>query len=179
MGIVPYPSGLSACQTRLGNQDLSLRDIEEIEQQIMVQTTDKTRKFASNLLKSCDEKKEPLIARQITMLDNASDPVMKINLLTPLIPYLDPQEVDQKLDKIEFEASISSDPKVQQAVTAQLQHLQFAQAKPVVHDLKEFTTRLSEIGTAVLNQNSLDPMVKELSQYQIQQVQQAAIGGCP
>jgi hypothetical protein len=177
MKIEQYPSELAACQTRLRGQDLSLQDIEEIEHEVMVQTTDKTRQFASSLLQRCDEKKKPLIDRQIVMLDQATDPVAKIGLLTPLIPYMEPQEVDEKLEKIEFEASLSSDPKVQKAVTKQLEHLQFAQAKPLVHDLKEFTLRLKSVGDAVLSQNSLDPMVKELNQYQIQQVRHAAARG--
>jgi hypothetical protein len=178
MGIEPYPSELSKCEIRLRSQDLSLQDIEEIEQQVMVQTTDKTRKFAVGILERCETKKQPLIARQITKLEAASDPAQKIGLLTPLIPYLEPQEVDEKLDKIQFEASLTTDPKVQKAVAKQLEHLQFAQAKPVVHDLHAFVARLKGIGEAVLNRNSLDPMLGELSQYQIQQVSQSAIRGC-
>jgi hypothetical protein len=178
MGIEPYPSELSKYEVRLGGQDLSLQDIEEIEQQVMVQTTDKTRKFAVGILQKCEDKKQPLIERQITQLDASTDPVAKIGLLTPLIPYLEPQEVDKKLDKIEFEATLSTDPKVQKAVVKQLEHLHFAQAKPVVHDLNAFVTRLKGIGEAVLNRNSLDPMLGELSQYQISQVTQAAIRGC-
>jgi len=178
MGIEPYPSELSKYEVRLGGQDLSLQDIEEIEQQVMVQTTDKTRKFAVGILQKCEDKKQPLIDRQIKQLDAASDPALKIGLLTPLIPYMEPQQVDEKLDKIQFEATLASDPKVQKAVTKQLEHLQFAQAKPVVHDLNAFVTRLKGIGEAVLNRNSLDPMLGELSQYQIQQVTQSAIRGC-
>ena len=69
-------------------------------------------------------------------------------------------------------------PKVRDAVTEQLKHLQFAQAKPVIHDLKDFVDRLKKVGHAVLNTNSLAPMFAALSDYQVEQIRRTAIAGC-
>jgi hypothetical protein len=180
MGSTAFPfkemGRLASFEARLG-EDLSLQQIEEIEQQIMVQTTDKTRGVAVGLLNRFDAKKPALIARQITMLDQAEDPVSKIKLLAPLIGYLDPDAVDEKLDKIQFEANLSDDPKVRNAATQQLKHLKFAQAKPFVRDLQDFVDRLGNVVRDVLQTNSLAPMLNGLSAYQVAQVQRGAIGG--
>jgi|GEM_PF-2715093 len=181
MGSTAFPSKemsqLASFEARMGD-DLSLQDIEEIEQQIVIQTTDKTRGVAVGLLNRLDAKKPALIDREIKKLGQTSDLISKINILSSLIQYLAPEEVSEKLAEIQFEASLVDDPKVRDAVTEQLKHLNFAQAKPVVHDLRDFVDRLKKVGNAVLNTNSLAPMFAELSDYQVEQIRRTAIAGC-
>ena len=157
--------------------DLSLQDIEEIEKQIVLETTDKTRGVAVGLLNRFEARKPALIERQITKIEEASDLLSKIEYLTPLIDYLDPDVVNERLDKIQFEASLASDPKVQDAVAKKLKHLQFAQAKPLVRDLKDFVGRLETVAAQVLNTNSLAPLFSEFNNVQISQINQAITAG--
>lgn len=183
MGSAAFPSRemkrLASFEARL-EEDLSLKDIEEIKKKIVVETTDKTVLVAGrwfDLFDKFNNKEDGLIEREVSRLEHASDPLAKINILDSLITYLDPREVDERLDKIQWEASLITDPKVQMAVKEKLQHLKFAQAKPIVRDLEEFARRLSEIGREVLNGNSLAPMTKELSPFQIGEIQRAIQAG--
>ena len=143
----------------------------------MLQTTDNTRGVSIGLLNRFEAKKPALIERQIIKIEESSDLLSKIEYLTPLIDYLDPAAVTEKLDQIQFEASLVNDPKVQEAVTKQLKHLHFAQAKPLVRDLKAFVGRLENIASQVLNTDSLAPLFTELNPVQITQIHQAVLAG--
>jgi len=167
---------LASLEARLNRADLSLQQIDEIAEQIVVQTTDKTRGVAVGLLNRCEARKPALIDRQIRLVQEATDPIAKIKLLTPLIGHLNPTEVDEQLKAIEFEASLSENPKVQEAVKKQLEHLQFAQAKPLLHDLKHFMDQAQKVGAAVQRTQSLAPL-QGWNNVQWGEVRRAAIGG--
>ena len=176
MGSTAFPSeearSFAKFEALLGREDLSLGDIEEIEQQIVVQTTDKTRGFALNLLNRCDAKKPALVDRQIQMFDQASSPVSKIKLLTPLIGYLDEDVVEKKIEAIQMEASLSSNQTVRDAVTKQLEHVKFAQAKPLIKDLDTFIADARKVGAAVERTGSL-ALLSQFNAPQLHEVQRA------
>jgi hypothetical protein len=150
----PEMRRLAALEARLGD-DLSLKDIEKIEEKIAKATTDTTQEVAIRLFERFESKKPSLIQRALVKVEKASGPAARVRLLTPLIPYLDPDVVDRKLNAIALEASLSNG-KTQRVVQNQLESLHFAQQNPVVQDLFEFKKRAREISTAIRNTNSLD-----------------------
>lgn len=173
MSFPPEFSELTSLEARL-SEDLSLGQIEEIEQQIvgLNQTTDKTRGIAVSLLNRFEAKKPALIDREIVRLEQATDPVSKIKLLTPLIGYLDPSAVVEKIEAIKLEASLS-DQKIQDAVKKQLEHLEFAQEKPVLHDLSEFIASARRIAETVEKSRTLDPLLQSMNPVQLREVRRA------
>ncbi len=176
MGSTAFPSNemrkLASFEARLG-EDLSLSTIEEIETQIADFTTDnKTRGIAINLLNRFEAKKTPLVDRQIQKLDQASDPVAKIKLLTPLMGYLEPDTVNEKFEAIQMAASLSSNKKVRDAVTKQLEHFKFAQEKPIIADLDTFASNALKVSSAVQRMQSFAPL-SQFNSPQILEVQRA------
>jgi hypothetical protein len=170
----PEMRQLAALERRL-NEDLTLDEIDEIEQQITAQATDKTRQVAINLLNRFEAKKPALIDRQITLLNDASDPVAKIRLLAPLMGYLDPEAVDTQLTAIEMDVALSSNEKVRAAAQKQLEHLKFAQKKPILHDLKTFADQARKVAAAVQRTQSLQPMLAEFNPIQLTEIRR--LGG--
>ncbi len=176
MGSMSFPSKemmqLASFEARLG-EDLSLQDIEEIEQQIvgLNQTTDKTRGIAVGLFNRLEAKKPALIDRGIVKMEQASDPVSKIKLLTPLIGYLEPSAVDEKLEAIKLEASLC-DQKIQDAVQKQLEHLEFAQQKPVIYEVEGLRAEMERIAQKIEESGTLDAL-KLLNPVQLGEVRRA------
>ena len=169
MNIVLFPpiNQLAKFEKKLGDH-LSLQSIEEIEDQIMCQTTDKTRSFAVNLIELFENKKLELIDNQVHQLDKAAGPLDRLKLLIPLIGYLEPEEVERRFDTIELDA-LSADEKIRKAVQKQLEPLRFAEHKPLVKDLAQFTVRAHEIADQVRREHSLAPL-QELSPVQLREV---------
>jgi hypothetical protein len=155
MGI-EFPSeemGLIASwESSLKNGDLSsVENIERIERQILREATDKTKDAASRIFVALERKKEPLIEREIEVLKGASS---KIEPLTHLMGYLPPEEIDNYIGEIAFEASLEEDPKVQAAV----EHLLFIKKKPLILDLDLFIQEANDIADLVEKSDSFSPL---------------------
>ena len=163
---------LGASVSRALNQkNLSLKECEELDRQIMDETTDKMKDVAIPLLMQVEEKKQTLVERQMVRLSKAETPLAKLNLLIPIIAYLEPEEVDRQLEAIQVDASLA-DPRIQNVMKSKLERVLFAQKKPLVRDLEAFGERIRKIAAVVRRTNSLNPM-EALNTIQCRQIQAA------
>ncbi|HSX37573.1 MAG TPA: hypothetical protein VLE95_01950 [Chlamydiales bacterium] len=155
----PQMRSLVELETRLGAEGLSLRDIEEIERQIeSVATDSRMQQIATRLFECSKKKKAILVQRQITRLDEEVDPILKYQFLSSLIGYLAPEEFDEKLNEIT--RLVDHNPKIEKAVKQWLEHLRFAQARPIIHDLDALVSRAEKVTRAIQESTALEPMIQ-------------------
>lgn len=180
MDNVSFPSemkALAAFEKSL-DADLSLEQMEKIGEQILnVKTTGaKTAQIGHQLLNRLEAKKDQVVQQRLDSLSRMQDPVKKIKELQSLMYFLPPEEIDRQFSAIEMEAGLLSgkDQKIKDVLEQQLQHLQFKQEKPVVHELDEYTPhnfveKVQNVANAIRNMESLEPL-KEFSQAQINEI---------
>ena len=175
MARVSFPriaARFAVLEARIAAKDLSLHKVEGIEERIIALTNDKTREFAMPLLSRLDDKRAGLVSRQVARLDSNRNPIAKLKQLESLMPHLSPEEVEGQFEAIEREVSLSSD-KIRETVSKQLQHLRFAQSRPILHELDgtphSFADQVRKIADAVRKTNSLAPL-QQLNSIQLQEI---------
>ena len=163
---------LAEIESRL-DKNLSLLEIEQTQQDLLDLKIDptltKTSEVVLNYFNCLEGKKKPLIEREVSLIAQTRGPQEKIDLLRPLIPYLTAEEIEITFEAIEGGISLLGDQKIKEAVTRQLQDLQFAQANPLLFDLEEFKKQVRDVARRIHESGSLVHL-NGLSQVQLGEV---------
>lgn len=164
----PFPSEVSkfaAFEKRI-SEELTLDQIDEIVDQILIEMSDKTREVGQKLLSQLSIKQQLLIDRQIAILEGNENPISKIDQLKYLLFFLSPEEIERQLDVIEMTLALYSeiDQRVIEAAKRELRLLRFRQDFPIVNDLfgeapSDFTFQMKKIAREIEKSGSLASLI--------------------
>ncbi|MBM3184419.1 MAG: hypothetical protein FJZ64_03845 [Chlamydiae bacterium] len=160
----------AAIEKAVNQKNLTLKRCDELANQIFEKFAN--QEVAIPLLQRVEQRRQELVQRQVERLDKSKTPLARLELLIPIIGDLDPDEAGERLEAIRLEAEMSGDPKILQAVRRQLEHVHFAEKKPIVKDLSEFTRRVGNIAKAVMATQTFDPL-RAFNKTQRQQLEEA------
>jgi hypothetical protein len=179
MGIHRLPSNnqeLASLEARLNAGDLTLGEIREIEDEILLRPIDeKTRKIGEGILVRAGEKRKTLVDREVVQLDGKSDLGSKVQRLNLLNGSLSPDEAEGEIDALLREIPLEEDVRAQSAALKMLEDLEFAIAEPIVHEFQEssestYSSRMLFLAKTMLSQNSLIPFKEGLNAAQHREI---------
>jgi hypothetical protein len=161
MDIQPSDSQyLISIESRLEAGDLTLGEIRDIEDEILLSPEEKTKKIGERIFSRMEGKRRSLIQREIVRLEGKDDigsKVLKMKLLNVL------EEPDGEALEILREVPLEEDVQVQKMVLGQLEEIRFAAAHPIVLELDDgalgsnFVSRVRRVARAMVEQNSITP----------------------
>ncbi len=177
----PIPSGwteFAALEARLNAGDLTVNELQDIQDQIVLKTTEKTQKLVKGLFDKVEAKKDSLKEREAVVSQDVFGLAQKIVDLGIRWNQLVPEQIAEELVSLNQRATLISGEKevspwvqeINQAAQRQLEHLNFAFVFPVVIELKQetmeptFASRLHAIAEKIRQQNTVLPF-KALDAY--------------
>ena len=179
MGMYPLPpdnQAFAKLELRLEAGDLTLDDIREIEDTVLVRPADeKTRKIGEAILVRAGEMRRALVDRDIVRLDKESDLGSKVRRLYLKSPSWTESESLQELSAIRREVPLEADVRLREAARKQLENLEFAIDEPLIYEFESsmestFASRMGMIAEMMLRQNSLTPFKEGLNMTQQREI---------
>lgn len=177
----PDARKVAALDIRLNSGDLSLNEIQEIGETLLLSTSEKTNECSKRLLK-LEEKKSTWMNRQIALISEINALSQQIEELGIQWNRLPPDEIAEKLIALNERASLISEaeasPRVQkicEGAKKQLEHLHFEFAFPIAKELDRhsleptFASRLHQVALRMRDDYSLNAFqaLDALQQHQI------------
>ena len=153
----------AAIESRLEAGNLTLRDIRDIEDGMLLSTDEKTKKFSEGVFSRIGQKRNALIEKEIVRLEGKTDIGSKVLRLKLLNADLLPEEADTEALALAREVPLEKDARTQATVFKQLEEIRFAAAQPLVHELDDgaldsnFASRVRQVAKTMVEQNSLTP----------------------
>jgi len=157
----------AALEIRLSAGDLTLNEIQDIQDQIVFKTTDKTQQLAVKLLGQVEKRKDALMNEQAAASGQVFELAQKIVDLDIRWNAMAPDQIAEELLSLNLKASVLPDKapswvqQVKRAAEQQLEHLRFTFAHPSIKELSRdsleptFATRLHAIAERLRQENSL------------------------
>lgn len=170
----PIPSGwteFAALEVRLNAGDLTVNELQDIQDQIVLKTTEKTQKLVNKLFDKVEEKKGSLLEKEAVVSEEVFAVSKKIVDLGIRWNTMVPEQIAEELVSLNERATLISGQQevspwvleINQAAQRQLEHLNFAFVFPLVIELKTqsmeptFASRLHGIAEKIRQQNTLLP----------------------
>jgi|GEM_PF-3873917 len=177
---VSFPSEVSkfaALERRIA-EDLTLKQLEEIADQIFNEMTEKTRNIANRLLNKLEQKRGKVLNREIALLESDDDLSSKVERLKSLMFFLPPEEIHRHLDAIEIQLSLCSgtDAKIVE-IAKDLKLLRLREEFRMVDELysdaaSSFASQMRKIAEEIQIKGFFKPL-ENLNEVQLQEIYRA------
>jgi len=168
----------AALEARLNAGDLTINELQDIQDQIVLKTTEKTHKLVSGLFDKIEAKKDSFTNREAAVSEEVCDLAKKIGQLEIRWNQMVPSQIADELVSLNERATRISGEReispwiheINRAAQEQLEHLNFAFVFPQVIELKRetmeptFASRLHKIAEQIRQQDNVLPF-KALDSY--------------